>query len=125
MRSTQVVLEDHLRLALIGDVETDLQRNFADDCVLLTTFGVFRGKAGVRQAASLLDMQLPHARFIYRTQLWDGELGFLEWSAASDRAFVDDGADSYLVRDERIRAMSIHYTVRALPERAVVAPGSS
>lgn len=117
MRSTQAVLEDHLRLALVGDVETDLQRNFADDCVLLTSFGVFRGKAGVREAARLLEMQLPHARFVYRTQLSDGELAFLEWSATSDRAWVDDGADSYLVRDDLIRSMSIHYTVRALPSR--------
>jgi hypothetical protein len=117
-RTIQEVLQDHLTLAVIGDVDTDLERNFADDCVLLTSFGVFKGKAGARAAARLLADQLPHARFDYRTELWDGELAFLEWTADSDRARVDDGADSYLIRNGRIEAMTIHYTVRPLPPQA-------
>jgi hypothetical protein len=36
-RSTEHVFEDHLALAQRGDVEADLARNFAPDCVLLTT----------------------------------------------------------------------------------------
>lgn len=38
---------------------------------------------------------------------------------------VNDGADSYLVRDGRIHAMSIHYTVRALPPLAEAAHGTT
>jgi hypothetical protein len=42
----------------------------------------------------------------------EGEMGFLEWTAeAENGARVTDGADSYLIRDGRIRAMTIHYTV--------------
>jgi hypothetical protein len=110
-RSTEEVLEDHLALAQQGEVERDLARNLAPDCVLLTSYGVFRGHAGVRAAAALLDEQIGRTPYVYRTRLWHGELAFLEWTAESERAWIDDGADSYWIRDGRIQVMTIHYTV--------------
>lgn len=112
-RSAREVLDDHLALALAGDLETDLERNFSDDVVLLTGYGIFRGIEGVREKARLLSQQLPNGKWDYRTVMADGELGFLEWSATSDSgATVEDGADSYLIQNGRIRAMTIHYTVQ-------------
>lgn len=111
MRATEEVFADHLALAQAGDLETDLARNFAADCVLLTGFGTFSGHAGVREAAALLARQLPAARFIYRTRLWHGEIAFLEWEAEAEGAAVRDGADSFLIREGRIRVMTIHYTL--------------
>jgi hypothetical protein len=110
LRSTEEVFTNHLALARIGDLETDLARNFAPECVLLTGYGTFTGHAGVRQAADLLGRQLPGARFTYRTRLWHGEIAFLEWEAAAEGGMVRDGADSFLVRDGLIRVMTIHYT---------------
>lgn len=41
-------------------------------------------------------------------------VGFLEWSATSPNGnYVNDGADSYVVRNDRIVAQTIHYTVYA------------
>lgn len=94
-------------------METDISRNFADDCVLMTTYGVFRGLDGVRDAARLLDEQIGRTRYEYLTRMCHGELAFLEWTACTARARIDDGADSYWVQDGRIRAMTIHYTVRS------------
>lgn len=117
-RSTREVLDDHLQLANSWDFETDLARNFSDDIVLLTSYGIFRGLAGVRQKVKLLSDQLPGGRWTYKTVMAEGELGFLEWSGEADNgARVEDGADSYLIRDGRIRAMSIHYTVIPPPAR--------
>jgi hypothetical protein len=112
-RSTVEVFEDHLALAQAGEVETDIARNFAPDCVLLTSYGVFRGHEGVRKAAELLDQQIGKTKYAYRTRLWHGELAFLEWSASTDRASIEDGADSYWIHDGRIRVMTIHYTVNS------------
>ena len=43
-------------------------------------------------------------------------MGFLEWTGEADNgARVEDGADSYLIRDGRIHAMTIHYTVLPPP----------
>ncbi|MBW3550079.1 MAG: nuclear transport factor 2 family protein [Proteobacteria bacterium] len=111
-RSTAEVVNDHLSLAQQGGIETDIDRNFAPDCVLMTTYGVFRGHAGLRDAARLLQEQLGETGYEYRTRLCHGELGFLEWTASSGRGRIDDGADSYWVHDGLIRAMTIHYTVK-------------
>jgi hypothetical protein len=111
-RSAREVLEDHLELADTWDFETDLARNFSEDVVLLTSYGIFRGIEGVRAKVRLLAEHLPGGRWNYRNIMAEGELGFLEWSAEADNgARVEDGADSYLIRDGRIRAMTIHYTV--------------
>jgi hypothetical protein len=110
-RSTEEVLQDHLALAQKADIEGDIARNFSPDCVLLTSYGVFRGHSGVRAAAALLDEQIGRTQYVYGTQLWHGELAFLEWAASTERAWIDDGADSYLIRDGRVQVMTIHYTV--------------
>lgn len=44
------------------------------------------------------------------------DVGFLEWTArAADGSRVEDGADSFVIRDGRIRAQTIHYTVPPAP----------
>lgn len=114
-RSTEEVFNDHLELADIGDVDTDVSRNFAYDCVLLTSIGVFRGHKGVHEAANLLLEELPNARYEYRTRLVHDEMAFLQWTAIADGARVDDGADSFLIREGLIQVMTFHYTVIANP----------
>lgn len=110
-RGTAEVFDDHLARADRGDVEGDIAANFAPDCVLLTTYGRFEGHDGIRAAAALLDRQVPEARYRYLQRTVQGELAFLEWTASGRGASVDDGADSFLVRDGRVRVMTIHYTV--------------
>jgi hypothetical protein len=113
-RSAKDVLDDHLRESQVDSVEVDLARNYAEDLVVLTRHGVYRGHDGLRQLAERLRQELPDAVFEYRTRLVEGEIGFLEWSGRGDGAQVDDGADSYLIRDGKIVAQTIHYTVRRL-----------
>lgn len=111
-RTAREVLEDHLNLAMRWEFETDLERNFADDIVLLTGYGIYHGIAGVREKVRLLNEHLPNGRWEYKTIMAEGEMGFLEWTAEADNgAKVEDGADSYLIRGGRIHAMTIHYTV--------------
>lgn len=111
-RTPRKVLEEHLELARQWEFERDLERNFDDDIVLMTGYGIFRGLQGVREKVELLDRQMPGGRWTYHTIMVEGKLGFLEWSGVADNgARVEDGADSYLIEDGRIRAMTIHYTV--------------
>ncbi len=110
-RSTLEVLEDHLRYRERMEVEEDIARNYAEDVVLLTSLGVFRGHEGVRRSAQALHARLPCACYQFPTKLVDGEMAFLEWTARCPVAWVDDGADSFLIRDGRIVVQTIHYTV--------------
>lgn len=111
VRTPEHVFRDHLRLGLAGTAEEDLGRNYAEDVVALTSGGVFRGHDGIRELSRLLREQLPNCSFRYRTQLVEGDLAFLEWTATSDLGEVRDGADSYVIRDGRIVAQTIHYTI--------------
>src|SRR5437763_8470955 len=108
-RSTREVFEDHLRCRRQGAVEEDIARNYAEDVVLLTSLGLYRGQDGVRHLARLLLEQLPCFAYEYRTQLVEGEVAFLEWGAHCPTATVEDGADSYWIRDGRIVVQTINY----------------
>lgn len=109
-RSTREVSEDHLELRRIGDLETDLRRTYAADIVLPYKFGVFRGCDEIRESAARLGLQLPDARLAYLSKQVHEETAFLEWQAEAEGTRVPDGADSYLIRDGRIRVQTIRYT---------------
>lgn len=111
-RSSAEVLDDHLRESQSGSIEDDLARNYSRDLGVLTGRGIYRGYDGLRELNRLLQEQLPNATFEYRTRLAEGEMGFLEWAASAEGAQVEDGADSYLIREGRIVAQTIHYTVK-------------
>lgn len=111
-RNPSEIFEDHLGRADAGDVEGDIRNNFSEDCVLLTTYGRFEGHAGVREAADLLMRQLPDPCFNYKQKSVVDEIAFLEWTGEGVGAVVRDGADSFLIRDDKIRIMTIHYTVQ-------------
>jgi hypothetical protein len=111
-RTAREVLEDHLYQAQHGTIDEDLARNYAEGAIFLSSRGVFTGHDGMRALNKKLQEELPEATYEYRTTLAEGELAFLEWTARSDAAVVEDGADSYVIRDGRIVAQTIHYTVK-------------
>lgn len=112
-RSPQDVLQDHLKRRKSKDLEGDLERNYAPDVVQITKDGVFHGREGVRKNAALLNDLLPDPEFSYDVVRSEGEVALLSWSAkASDGATSCDGADTFVIRDGRIVAQTVHYSVR-------------
>jgi SnoaL-like domain len=119
-RSAQEVLDDHLNIAqrwgedvgLERIVQDDLERNVAEDIVVLTNRGTFRGHDGVMELAQMLAEELPaHEAFEYTYTSVEGKMAFLEWAYEDATTRVRDGADSYLIEDGKIVAQTIHYTV--------------
>src|SRR5687767_6607288 len=108
-RHTREVLEDHLRLRSVGDLDMDLKRNYADDVVVLCELGALKGRDAIRRSARHLGLQLPDAEFQFPTKLVEGEHAFVVWKARSERFEVDDGADSFVIRGGRILAQTIFY----------------
>jgi hypothetical protein len=68
-RSAQEVLDDHLVTSPNGNVEDDLARNYAQEVVVVSNWGVKRGHDGVREMARLLRSQLPGCTFAYKARL--------------------------------------------------------
>lgn len=110
-RSTEEVFDSHLRLREAHDLEADIAANYAEDVVLLTLTGVFRGHDGVRASAAELHKDFPEGRYVYRLRMVDGDVAFLVWSGRSPVGTVRDGADTFVIRDGRIVVQTIHYTV--------------
>jgi hypothetical protein len=115
-RGTSEVINDHLRLRRAGRAAEDLERNYAEDVVVLSHIGQFRGLDAMRLLAGLLDEQFVDARYHYEMVLFDGEFAFLRWRAEA-QDLHGDGADTFCVRDGRIVAQSIYYSVATNSER--------
>lgn len=108
-RTTEEVFEDHLRLAAEKRLDEDIARNCAEDIVLLTNDGVFRGHEGVREAAALLERELPEGTYEYVQKEVHGEMAFLVWTGDSATRVVRHGADSFLIREGKIRVMTVYF----------------
>jgi hypothetical protein len=111
-RTFQEVFDDHLRLSESGDFENDLKRNYSEDLIVLMENKTYHGHEGARILAKRLEQELPHGKYQNTMILLDKEMGMLEWSAQSEENEVTDGVDSYLFRDGKIVAQTIHYTVK-------------
>lgn len=110
-RTAQEVFDDHLRLAHELKLEEDIERNVAEDCVVLTGRGIFRGHDGVRALADMLMREIPSGDWTYGTTVVEGRIAFLEWTVDAGAFQVRDGADSFLIERGKIQAQTIHYTV--------------
>ena len=111
-RMTAEVLRDHLKKRSDGLFEADLRDNYARDVVLLTCTGIFRGHDGLRESHNILLESLADARIDVFNILTDGEFAFIEWRATADHIEVPEGADSFIIRNGKIVAQSIHNKVR-------------
>lgn len=111
-RPTREVLESHLRHRKDGDLEGDLDRNYANDVLLLSAEGVNHGHDGVRRLAGVLRSYVPDGSYTYHQVLAEGEVGMLSWTGRGEHAVIHDGADSFVIRDGLIRAQTIHYSTR-------------
>lgn len=112
MRSTREVIEDHLALRREHDLGADVERNYADDLLVMAKDGVFRGKDGIRKTARILQENLPDATYRYELLRVADDYALLGWSAtAANGARTRHGADAFVVKDGLIAVQIIHYDV--------------
>jgi ketosteroid isomerase-like protein len=110
-RTPQEVFAHHGQALAAGDLD-QIVADYADDAVVITASGVGHGKAGAREAFAELLGELPDAQWDLKTQIFEGDVLFLEWAADSAVNRVDDGVDTFVFRDGMIRAQTIHHTPR-------------
>jgi hypothetical protein len=109
-RTTTEVIQDHLMKRLNGDLEEDIAENFAEDVIILSSFGTFHGHQGVEDSAKVLMRRLGKGTYAYNHTQIEGAYAFLEWTGEAGTQVVCDGADSFIVRDGKIVMQTIHYT---------------
>ena len=112
-RSPQQVFQHHVEALGAGDLD-GIVEDFTDDAVFITPAGVKRGKDGIREAFTQLLADVPNADWALPTQIYDGDVLFLEWTATSAATKVDDGIDTFVFRDGMIRLQTLRYTVEPI-----------
>jgi hypothetical protein len=108
-RSAEEVFEDYLRLRMAGSLEEDPRRNYAEDVILLTVNSNARGHDAIRMSARRLREQLPNARYEFLAKRVNGPYVLLIWRGWSSRFDATEGADSFDIRNGKIRFQSSHY----------------
>ena len=110
-RSPQQVFQHHAEALGAGDLD-GIVEDYSDDAVFISPAGVKRGKDGIREAFTMLLADVPNADWALPTQIYDGDVLFLEWTATSAATKVEDGIDTFIFRDGQIRLQTVRYTLQ-------------
>ena len=110
-RSPQQVFQHHAEALGAGDLD-GIVEDYTDDAVFITPAGVKRGKDGIREAFTQLLADVPNAAWELKTQTFEDDVLFLEWTAVSAATKVEDGIDTFIFRDGMIRLQTVRYTVQ-------------
>ena len=110
-RTPQEVFAHHAEVLIAGDLE-GIVSDYADDAVFITPAGVLRGKDGVREGFTKLLSDVPNAEWAVPTQIFEGDVLFIEWSARAASTFVEDGIDTFVFRDGEIVVQTVRYTLQ-------------
>jgi ketosteroid isomerase-like protein len=110
-RTPQEVFQHHAEALGAGDLD-EIVADYADDAVFITPAGVLRGKEGIRAAFTQLLADVPNADWALVTQIYEGDVLFLEWTADAEKTRVVDGIDTFIFRDGLIRLQTVRYTLQ-------------
>jgi ketosteroid isomerase-like protein len=117
-RTPQEVFGHHVQALGAGDLE-EIVADYAEDAVVISPAGVLRGQGGVRTAFTQLLSDVPNADWTQKTQIFEGDVLFLEWAADAGATFADDGAtfaddgiDTFVFSDGLIKVQTLRYTLQ-------------
>jgi ketosteroid isomerase-like protein len=110
-RTPEEVFQHHAEVLIAGDLD-GIVADYSDDAVFITPSGVLRGKEGIRAAFTQLLADLPNADWAVPTQIYEGDVLFIEWTADAAQTRADDGIDTFIFRDGLIRLQTVRYTLQ-------------
>jgi ketosteroid isomerase-like protein len=110
-RTPEEIFGHHAQALGAGDLE-EIVADYAEDAVFISPAGVLRGKGGIRTAFTQLLSDVPNADWTLKTQIFEGDVLFLEWAADAGATFADDGIDTFVFRDGLIQVQTVRYTLQ-------------
>lgn len=109
-RTPQEIFAHHAEALIAGDLD-GIVADYADDAVFITPAGTLHGKDGVRQGFERLLADLPSAKWDVPTQIFEGDVLFIEWNAVSEARQARDGIDTFVFDGDNIRVQTVRYTL--------------
>ena len=110
-RTPEEVFQHHAQALGAGDLD-EIVADYSDDAVFISPSGVLRGQEGIRAAFTALLADVPNAAWDLKTQIYEGDVLFLEWTADAAATRIEDGIDTFVFRDGLIRVQTIRYTLQ-------------
>jgi uncharacterized protein (TIGR02246 family) len=110
-RTPEEIFQHHAEALGAGDLE-EIVADYADDAVFITPAGVLTGKDGIRAAFTQLLADVPNAAWTLKTQIYEGDVLFLEWAAEAEKTRVEDGIDTFIFRGDFIRLQTVRYSLQ-------------
>jgi ketosteroid isomerase-like protein len=110
-RTPEEVFQHHAQALGAGDLD-EIVADYSDDAVFISPSGVQRGPEGIRAAFTQLLADVPNAAWDLKTQIYEGDILFLEWAADAAETRVEDGIDTFVFRDGFIRVQTLRYTLQ-------------
>jgi hypothetical protein len=109
-RTPQEIFEHHATALGAGDIDAIVD-DYAEDAVFITPQGAVRGRPAIREAFTALLGELPGATWDVYTRIYEDDVLFIEWSAVSEKARVQDGIDTFVFRGDAIRVQTVRFTL--------------
>ncbi len=110
-RTPREIFAHHGQALGAGDLD-EIVADYADDAVFISPAGVLRGKDGIRAGFTQLLADVPNASWDLKTQLYEGDVLFLEWAADAGATYVEDGIDTFVFSDGLISVQTVRYTLQ-------------
>jgi ketosteroid isomerase-like protein len=110
-RTPEEIFQHHAEALIAGDLD-EIVADYADDAVFITPGGALRGKEGIRRAFTQLLADVPNADWAVPTQIFEGDVLFIEWTADAEKTRVEDGIDTFIFRGDLIRLQTVRYSLQ-------------
>jgi hypothetical protein len=108
-RTAEEIFAHHGQALGAGRLD-DLIDDYSDNSILIVNDEVFRGKDGARAVFIQLLEDAPEAEWALNAVFADDVL-YLEWKARSADSHIDDGIDTFIFDNDKIRVQTIKYSV--------------
>jgi ketosteroid isomerase-like protein len=112
-RTPQEIFQHHAGALIAEDID-EIVADFTDDALFITPAGVLTGKTGVREGFTALLNDLPNAEWDIPTQIFEGDVLFIEWNAVSEATLAMNGVDTFVFGDDGIRVQTVRYTLESV-----------
>ena len=115
VRTTQEVLDHHLKVFGAGDLEATLS-DYAPTAILFTPNGVVKGHQAMASAfkAFFAEFSKPGVKFEMKRQSVEGNYAYTLWTADTPDNIYELGQDAFVIRDGKIVAQ--FYTAKVTPK---------
>lgn len=110
-RTPREVFAHHAEALGAEDIDA-IVSDYTEDALFITPEGTQRGLDGVRKGFERLLADVPGASWELPTQIFEDDILLLEWKAESAETFVEDGIDTFVFANGKIRVQTVRYTVQ-------------